>query len=555
MPTGLREQLRESGRAFAAVFRNPNLRWVELSWSGTVCAYWIFIVALGFYAYQRGGATAVGIVGLLRVLPSVVAAPFGAVLGDRYPRDRVIVGINVARSITIVGAAAAVYLSAPAGIVYALASLMGLLQSVFRPTQTALLPVLAQTPQELTAANLVLTTVESVGVFAGPAIGGVLLAVTGTDTIFAITGGVFLLAALLLMRVSSPAAAQPAAPQKSFLREALVGFGTVARDARLRLIISLYGVQTLVAGAMNVLIVVMALQTLNLGKSGIGFLNSAWGVGGFLGGVAAIGLVARPRLGSAFGAGLVFAGLPLAGIALLPYAGAAVVFLALIGVGITIVDVAGVTLLQRTIPDHVLTRVMGVVQSVFVGTLGLGAIVAPGLIALMGDRWTLAVVGVTSPVVSALAWTRLRRLDAESAEAPANVAVLRGIDIFRPLPPTVLEQLAHAAQTFTTPAAEAVVRQGETGDRFYVILAGEAEVFVDGVERERLGPGGYFGEIALLRDVPRTATVVARTALTLLGIDRDDFIAAVTGHPESADAADAVVATRLGSMRPGVASV
>jgi MFS family permease len=555
MPTGLREQLRESGRAFAAVFRNPNLRWVELSWSGTVCAYWIFIVALGYYAYQRGGATAVGLVALLRVLPSVVAAPFGAVLGDRYRRDRVIVGINVARSITIVGAAAAVYLSAPAAVVYALASLMGLLQSVFRPTQTALLPVLAQTPQELTAANLVLTTVESVGVFAGPAIGGVLLAVTGIDTIFAITGGVFLLAALLLTRVSPPAAAQPAAPQKSFLREAFAGFGTVARDARLRLIIGLYGVQTLVAGAMNVLIVVMALRTLDLGRSGIGFLNSSWGVGGFLGGIAAIGLVARPRLGSAFGAGLVFAGLPLAGIALLPYAGTAVVFLALVGVGITIVDVAGVTLLQRTIPDHVLTRVMGVVQSVFVGTLGLGAIAAPGLIALIGDRWTLAVVGATSPIVAALAWTRLRRLDGESAEVPANVAVLRGIDIFRPLPPAVVEQLAHAAKTFTTPAGEAVVRQGEAGDRFYVILAGEADVLVDGVGRERLAPGGYFGEIALLRDVPRTATVVARTALTLLGIDRDEFIGAVTGHPESADAAEAVVATRLGSMRPGVATV
>jgi len=555
MPTSLREQLRESGQAFAAVFRNQNLRWVELSWSGTVCAYWIFIVALGFYAYQRGGATAVGLVGLLRVLPSVVAAPFGAVLGDRYRRDRVIVGINVARTFTIVGAGAAVYLGAPAGVVYALASLMGLLQSVFRPTQTALLPVLAQTPRELTAANLVLTTVESVGVFAGPAIGGILLAVTGTDTIFAITGGVFLLAALLLTRVSPPTVSQPAAPQKSFLREAFAGFGTVARDARLRLIISLYGVQTLVAGAMNVLIVVMALETLGLGRSGIGYLNSAWGVGGFLGGLAAIGLVARPRLGSAFAVGLVLAGLPLAGIALFPYAGAAVVFLALIGVGITIVDVAGVTLLQRTIPDHVLTRVMGVVQSVFVGTLGLGAIAAPGLIALLGDRWTLAVVGATSPIVAAMAWTRLRRLDVESAEAPASVGVLREIDIFRPLPPTVVEQLAHAAHTLSVSAGGEIVRQGEPGDRFYVILDGEAEVLLDGRERESLHAGGYFGEIALLRDVPRTATVVAKTDLTLLAIEREDFIAAVTGHPESADAAEAAVATRLGSMRPGVASV
>src|SRR6266540_1125843 len=201
MPGILREQVRQAGLAFSAVFGNPNLRRVELSWAGTVCAYWIFIVALGLYAYQRGGAGAVGLVGLLRVLPSVVAAPFGAVLGDRYPRERVIVVVNLARSVTIAAAAAAAFLGAPAGIVYALASVMGLLQSIFRPTQAALLPVLARTPQELTAANLVLTTIESVGLFVGPAVGGLLLAVTGTDTVFAVSAGVFLFAALLLAGV------------------------------------------------------------------------------------------------------------------------------------------------------------------------------------------------------------------------------------------------------------------------------------------------------------------------------------------------------------------
>src|SRR6188508_2716682 len=202
MPQAPRDQLRESTRAFAEVFRNPNLRRVELSWAGTVCTYWIFIVALGLYAYDQGGATAVGLVGLLRVLPSVAAAPFGAVLGDRYPRERVVVAINVARSITIAAAAAAAFLSAPAGVIYALASVMGLLQSTFRPTQSALLPSLVRRPEELTAANLVLTTIESVGIFVGPAIGGVLLTFAGTDTIFAIAAASFLASALLLVGIS-----------------------------------------------------------------------------------------------------------------------------------------------------------------------------------------------------------------------------------------------------------------------------------------------------------------------------------------------------------------
>src|SRR5712691_13025963 len=312
MLRALWERLADSRQAFSSVFTNPNLRPVELSWAGTVCAYWIFIVALSLYAYDRGGAGAVGLVGLLRVLPSIVAAPFGAVLGDRYRRERVIVAINVARSVTIVGAAVAAFTGAPAGVVYALAGLMGLLQSTFRPTQAALLPLLARTPLELTAANLVLTTVESVGLFIGPAAGGLLLAATGTDTVFALTAGMFLLGALLLAGVRADRAVEPIALRGAFLDEAFAGFRTVLRDGRLRLIIGLYGFQTLAAGALNVLVVVLALEVLDLGKAGIGFLNSAIGVGGLLGGLAAVALLAHPRLASGFGLGLVLAGTPIA---------------------------------------------------------------------------------------------------------------------------------------------------------------------------------------------------------------------------------------------------
>jgi MFS family permease len=550
----LQAQLREAGRAFAEVFRNPNLRRVEISWAGTVCAYWIFIVTLGLYAYERGGAPAVGLVGLLRVLPSVVAAPFGAMLGDRYRRERVVVAINLARCVTIVSAAAAAYLAAPPGVVYALASVMGLLQSVFRPTQSALLPLLARSPRELTAANLGLTTIESVGILVGPAIGGVLVAVAATQTVFVITGGVFLAAALVLVGVSVERTAAPAVRAKSFLQEAFAGFGTVVHDARLRLIIGLYGLQTLVAGSVNVLIVVLALETLDLGKAGIGFLNSAIGVGGLLGGVVAVGLVARPKLGSAFGAGLAIAGLPIALIALVPHTPAAVVMLALAGLGTTIVDVAGVTLLQRSVPDAVLTRVMGVVQSVFVGTLGLGAVLAPVFIHAVGARWTFAVVGTPIVVAATLAWPRLRRLDRETAQAPANVDVLRVLPIFTPLPAAIVEQLARDARPLHVDGGGRIVVEGERGEDFYVILNGDVEVHADGKPPQVLRRGDSFGEIALLRDVPRTATVTALSPVDLLTIDRGDFLAAVTGNPESAAAAHAVAAARLGSLRPEIAS-
>jgi MFS family permease len=548
MVQGFGERVEESRRAFSSVFTNPSLRRVELSWAGTICAYWMFIVALSFYAYERGGPGAVGLVGLLRVLPSVVAAPIGAVLGDRYPRERVIVAINIARSVTIAGAAFAAFTGAPAGIVYALASLMGLLQSIFRPTQSALLPVLARTPEELTAANLVLTTVESVGLFVGPAFGGLLLAATATDTVFFVAGGIFLGAALLLAAVRTDRAEKAVTSRGSFMYEASAGFRTVLGDARLRTIIGLYGAQTLAAGALNVLIVVSAVEVLDLGKAGIGYLNSAIGVGGLLGGLAAVGLVGSRRLASAFGIGLAVAGLPMALIALLPHTAPTLVFLALVGLGITIVDVAGLTLLQRVTPDEVLTRVMGVVQSVFVGTLGLGAVLAPVLINGLGNRGALTATGAALPVLAAISWRRLRHLDEAVREAPRYLDLLGEIALFRPLPSPTLEQLADDLVPVHTRAGEEVVRQGDHGDRFYIVENGELDVLIDGRPAEPLGPGAYFGEIALLRDVPRTATVRARTDVDLLALDRDEFIAAVTGHPDSAEAAHAVVASRLGSL-------
>jgi CRP-like cAMP-binding protein len=89
------------------------------------------------------------------------------------------------------------------------------------------------------------------------------------------------------------------------------------------------------------------------------------------------------------------------------------------------------------------------------------------------------------------------------------------------------------------------MRKGEPGNRFYVIADGEVEVTRDGRPVARLGPGAYFGEIALLRDVPRTATVTATTPTTLLVLERADFLEAVTGHPVAREAADVTIRERL----------
>jgi hypothetical protein len=197
---------------------------------------------------------------------------------------------------------------------------------------------------------------------------------------------------------------------------------------------------------------------------------------------------------------------------------------------------------------------MGVVQSVFVGTLGLGALLAPLLIDLVGDRWTLAIVGTPIAVAAAIAWPRFRRLDAETARAPAFVDLLRSIPIFAPLPEAVLEQLAGDARAQQASAGDRIIAEGDRGDDFYVIVDGDAVVTASGKPPQPLHSGDSFGEIALLRDVPRTATVTATSDVELLALGRDSFLSAVTGNPDSAAAAHAVAATRLGSLRPDIAS-
>jgi len=301
--------------------------------------------------------------------------------------------------------------------------------------------------------------------------------------------------------------------------------------------------------------VVSALELLDLGKPGIGFLTSAVGVGALIGGVAALALLARARLASDFAIGLVLWGLPILLIGVFPQAALALVLLGIVGIGSTLVDVAGLTLLQRSVPDEVLARVLGVVQSVFVGTLGLGSIVAPLLISTMGIRGALIATGAFLPLLAVLFWRRLVALD-ERAPAPTDeLEFLRQIPLFRPLQPPVLDELASSLISVKAAPGEQIIREGEPGDRFYIIRSGDVEVSSEGRPVATLGPGDYFGEIALLKDVPRTATITAKGEVELYALERDEFLSAVTGHPASIEAADAVISTRLAGLRPGVASL
>ncbi|MGH3033415.1 MAG: hypothetical protein ACRDON_02520, partial [Gaiellaceae bacterium] len=146
----LRGRTVESAHALREVFRNPGLRRLELAWASSITGEWASAVALGVFAYRSGGAAAVGLVGVIRFIPAAVAAPFAALLGDRFRRERVMLVADMTRAVAMAGAAAAVLLDTPAGLVYALAGLVSLVSTAFLPAQAALLPSLARTPEELT---------------------------------------------------------------------------------------------------------------------------------------------------------------------------------------------------------------------------------------------------------------------------------------------------------------------------------------------------------------------------------------------------------------------
>ncbi|MEX2211068.1 MAG: MFS transporter [Gaiellaceae bacterium] len=542
----------ESLGAFRSVYGNPGLRRLQIAWACATVGGWAYVVSLAVFAFREDGAYAVGALAVARWIVSGAAAPIAGIVGDRYPRVRVLIVSSTVRAAAISGAGLAVLADTSPFVVYALAVTAAVAGTVFGPSEGALIPVLARSPLELTAANVSASTIESVGTFVGPALGGFLLAATSTEVVFFTAAGLVASTTLIVagIREGPRAISEEEEEESGFFAGGTAGFRLLLTDPRLRLITGLLIAYTLLDGALDVLIVVLALETLDLGEAGVGFLNSTAGIGGLLGIVVAAGLVGRKGLASPIGAGMAFWGVPILLIGLWPSKASALALLVAVGAATTLVGVAGDTLLQRAVPGDVLARVYGVLDSLMLVAIAIGAAIAPILVDLIGTRGTLVAVGASLPVLAALSWPRLRAIDA-AAEAPTEqLKLLSEHPIFAPLPPPRLEQLAASLVERQVSAGETIVRQGAPGDDFYLVRAGLVRVTVDGAAAGELGPGEGFGEIALLRDVPRTATVEAVEDTTLYALDRDEFMSALAGHAESAAAAEGVAGRRLAAYRP-----
>ena len=299
-------------------------------------------------------------------------------------------------------------------------------------------------------------------------------------------------------------------------------------------------------GTLDVLSVVLAIDVLGVGDDSVGLLTAAVGIGWLAGAAAVAVLVGRRSLAGAVELGVVVTGAALAAVATTQALGPAMGILVFVGAGHAFADVAARTILQRAIADDVLTRIFGLQESLISLTQGLGSAAAPLFVLVFGARGSFVALGLLLVVVALVTLRPVRVVDTAAAPPdPAHAALLRSIPMFQPLPMPALERLVRDLIPVSALRSEVLIRQGDEGDRVYVIEAGEVVIEVDGREVSRASAGSYFGEIALLRDTPRMATVRAVTDVSLLALERVPFLTAVTGTPASVLAADAEADRRI----------
>jgi MFS family permease len=508
-------------------------------------------VAILVFAYNRGGASAAGTVAVIQLVPAALVAPLGSVVGDKLPREKAL-GLGFATQVvTMALTAIALKTEAPISVIYGCAALASCSTTLTRPVHYALLPEIAETPPELTASNSASGMLEGLAVLVGPLPAAYLLTHSGPWLVLAVASASSVVASLIAFRLHRAAASGgETAEREPLLSGALEGFRELRREHAAALLTLLVGASFVVIGMLDVLTVVLALDILKMTQAGPSLMTSALGAGALIGATASAALVGRRRMVPALMIGVLVAGIPLALVGLAGVAPGAALLLLVSGAGEAFFAVAGRTLLQRSVNDEVLARVFGLQEAMLAAGLAVGAALAPAFVRAFGARGAFVAAGAFLPLVGLLAWPRLRKVDAGSKVPGPELAILRAIPMFQPLAPPVLEQLSWKLIPVEVPAGTAIMREGEVGDRFYVIADGTVAITTgDRLLAER-GRGEYVGEIALLRDVPRTATVTAVVDVRLLALEREDFLAAVTGSRPSAAAAHAEIDRRLAEQRP-----
>ena len=542
---GFRARFAAAWHAFGETLADPDLRRAQLAFAGILVAQWGFTVALSVVAFREGGAAAVGLVAALCIAPATVLVPMSSALADRFPRERILIAAAVTAALTIGAAAVAVGMGAPLALICVPAVLAMAALSAVRPAHSALLPALCRTPRQLTSATVVRGMMDSIGTLCGPALAAAGLALASAEAVFALVALVALGSAAQFARVRYEAPPRGEVARRRLAREITDGFALVARDRDVGVIIGIAAVQTLTRGCFSVLVVVMSISLLHTGEAGVGLLTTAVGAGAVVGSLVAVLLSDSRALARWEGVGVALWGLPLVACAAFPSQPAVFVFLAAIGIGNALVDVGLFAVPSRLVPEELVGRMYGSFEALGALSVALGSLMAPLLIHGLGIRGALFAAGAVGPLCVVAAWAHLGRIDRAMRQRDEEIGLLRQVPMLQPLGLPTIERIASRVESTVVGAGAPVFEERDEGDRFYVIESGTAEVRRDGRRVRDLAPGDAFGEIALIRSGPRTATVRASGELHLRSVRRDDFLLAVNGYRAAAAEADARVLALL----------
>lgn len=531
---------------------NPDLvRYLAAHLLATI-AEWAVLIGVLVDAYERGGSRAAGVASFASLVPYLLLSSSMARLVQRFPPAVVrTVGLGVAAAGATVSAVAAA-VGAPIAFVVAGAFVFFTAATSLRPVGSVVIPALVRTSRELTVANVRVGYCDNSAVLLGPLAATALLAAGGPTAVLIGCAALTAVAAALAATAIAvgPSAARPdssdAARRRGVINALTLPFrefAEVARRPGARSVLAVDGTQFILVGSLDIILVVLAGEYLDLGGSGAGVLGSLVGVGSVLSSTVTGRLAGRPRLAPVM---LLMVAVVAVGCAVLGASVsivAACVVLPIAGFGRSLTCLLGRVLMQRSAPPSALPVLFGAIETTSGVGLLIGSLMTQLLIATSGVEAALFAVGGVFLAVLAATARSLRRAD-DGADVPVvAMSLLRRLPVFEPLPTAALEAVARGAEERQVAPGDVVIRQGEPGDRYFAVAAGRFDVTVDDVARRSLGRGDGFGEIALLADTPRTATVTAATPGTLLAVERVAFLVAVTGHDAARTAAWSAVRT------------
>jgi MFS family permease len=543
--TGLGAAASDGGKAprsrYRSALRHRDLRLLIASFLVDQIGSWSYVVVISVYVFDRTHSTQwLAALGICRWGPNLLLASYGGVIADRYDRVRVLIVSSLASAVLMTGMAVVVGVDGPAVLVLVISALSSVVLAPYRPAAGALTPEVVG-ERDLAAANSLFAGLENLVVVLGPGIGGLLL-LTGRPVIgVAINAASFLIAAAVTarLRVRSRGGGED---EGTALRQWAAGLRALGAQPAAMAIIGFAALDSAVYGASTVLYVPLSIR-LGTGANGYSYLLAGGALGGVLGAALANRLSGASRLAPVIMGSICLQALPFLATIPVHSPALACALQVVSGVGMIIVDVLAITSLQRDLPSDVLSRVLGVFDTIVLTGILLASLGMGILLAHAGVGVALAVVGAGVPALGLLGLPTLLRADRASAVAARRlrprVDLLATLDLLADADRNTLERLAAAAQEITLPADSLVIREGAEADALWVLARGELSVYAsgDGGPPHALPPvtaPGYVGELGLLHGIPRTATVWTRQDSTLLRIGGEDFLSALQSSRPSA---------------------